>query len=198
MNKYRIHAPVAAYNGETVGVRFVDGVAVIQVDPDNPNDSARTKLNYFNRHGYGVADITKDDEAKASDTGTPGGPGANAALESDAARLNRRDGQENGDPRVDPDGSLKPEDPADGPLVNRAETDTDTDGPLVNRAETDTDPFAPATLVDPSVKRPAGNASVGEWRKWAVEHGRMSEAEASELSRDEIKARYVTGEEGNH
>jgi len=53
-----------------------------------------------------------------------------------------------------------------------------------------------AALAGPApAAKPTRNASTETWRTWAVEHGGLDAAEASELSRDQLVERFADTEE---
>jgi hypothetical protein len=56
-NKYRIESPVRSFTGECVGVHFQKGTGYVE-DSDKPG---RAALEYFRRHGYGVAREVDDE-----------------------------------------------------------------------------------------------------------------------------------------
>ncbi|MFK0124890.1 hypothetical protein ACIQSP_16435 [Streptomyces nigra] len=70
MNKFRIEAPVRAFTGESVGVHFNKGTGYV----DDSSKEGRAALEYFRRHGYGVApadDITEEERVQELVTGVP-------------------------------------------------------------------------------------------------------------------------------
>lgn len=54
---WRIEAPNNEYNGVTAGVTFVGGVGETDVEPSD----------YFQRHGYTVADVQADEPSAVAD-----------------------------------------------------------------------------------------------------------------------------------
>ena len=54
---WRIEAPNNEYNGVTAGVTFVGGVGETDVEPPD----------YFQRHGYTVADVQADEPSAVAD-----------------------------------------------------------------------------------------------------------------------------------
>jgi hypothetical protein len=72
-NKYKIEAPVRSFSGDSVGVAFTKGTGFV----DDSTKEGRAALEYFRRHGYGVAlSDGKTDEERAQEivTGTPAQP----------------------------------------------------------------------------------------------------------------------------
>ncbi|MFB7399781.1 hypothetical protein ACFCZR_06375 [Streptomyces rubiginosohelvolus] len=62
--RYQIEAPVRAFSGESAGVQFSKGTGFV-TDADKPG---RAALEYFRRHGYGVApadDTTVEERVQA-------------------------------------------------------------------------------------------------------------------------------------
>lgn len=58
---WRIEAPNNEYNGVTAGVTFVGGVGETDADPSD----------YFQRHGYTVAEVQADEPSKVADAAKP-------------------------------------------------------------------------------------------------------------------------------
>ena len=58
---WRIEAPNNEYNGVTAGVTFVGGVGETDVDPSD----------YFQRHGYTVAEVQADEPSTVADAAKP-------------------------------------------------------------------------------------------------------------------------------
>lgn len=70
MNKFRIEAPVRSFSGESVGVTFTKGTGYV----DDSTKEGRAALEYFRRHGYGVApadEKTEEERVQELVTGTP-------------------------------------------------------------------------------------------------------------------------------
>ncbi|MFD6421557.1 hypothetical protein [Streptomyces sp. NPDC060198] len=68
MTRYQIEAPVRSFSGESAGVQFSKGTAYV-TDADKPG---RAALEYFRRHGYGVAvadEATVEERVQALVTG---------------------------------------------------------------------------------------------------------------------------------
>lgn len=68
--RYKIEAPVRSFSGQSAGVAFTNGTGFVE-DADKPG---RAALEYFRRHGYGVAPSDgKTDEERIQElvTGTP-------------------------------------------------------------------------------------------------------------------------------
>lgn len=73
--KYKIEAPVRSFTGESVGVHFQKGTGYV-TDADK---AGRAALEYFRRHGYGVAPADEKTEEEAVQelvTGASAGPTA--------------------------------------------------------------------------------------------------------------------------
>ncbi|MEV6105705.1 hypothetical protein AB0M28_13455 [Streptomyces sp. NPDC051940] len=69
-NKYKIEAPVRSFTGESVGVHFHKGTGYVDTD----TKEGRAALEYFRRHGYGVAeadDVTEEERVQELVTGVP-------------------------------------------------------------------------------------------------------------------------------
>jgi hypothetical protein len=67
---YKIEAPVRSFTGESVGVHFNRGTGFV----DDATKDGRAALEYFRRHGYGVApadDVTEEERIQELVTGTP-------------------------------------------------------------------------------------------------------------------------------
>jgi hypothetical protein len=63
-NKYRIEAPVRSFSGDSVGVTFTKGTGFV----DDSTKEGRAAIEYFRRHGYGVAlSDGKTDEERAQE-----------------------------------------------------------------------------------------------------------------------------------
>ncbi|WP_030847371.1 hypothetical protein [Streptomyces griseus] len=56
MTRYQIEAPVRSFSGESAGVQFSKGTGYV-TDATKPG---RAALEYFRRHGYGVAPADED------------------------------------------------------------------------------------------------------------------------------------------
>ncbi|MFE6408157.1 hypothetical protein ACFVOR_14625 [Streptomyces sp. NPDC057837] len=70
MNKYKIEAPVRSFTGESVGVHFNKGTGYV----DDSTKEGRAALEYFRRHGYGVApadQVTEEERVQELVTGVP-------------------------------------------------------------------------------------------------------------------------------
>ncbi|AZM46572.1 hypothetical protein DMB38_12785 [Streptomyces sp. WAC 06738] len=70
VTKYQIEAPVRTFTGESVGVRFDKGTGYV----DDSTKEGRAAIEYFRRHGYGVApapDKTEAERVQELVTGTP-------------------------------------------------------------------------------------------------------------------------------
>ncbi|WP_158719323.1 hypothetical protein [Streptomyces sp. NBRC 110035] len=68
--KYKIEAPVRSFTGESVGVHFHKGTGYT----DDSSKEGRAALEYFRRHGYGVAptdEKTEEEAVQELATGTP-------------------------------------------------------------------------------------------------------------------------------
>lgn len=68
--KYKIEAPVRSFSGESVGVHFHKGTGYV----DDSSKEGRAALEYFRRHGYGVApadEKTEDEAVQELVAGTP-------------------------------------------------------------------------------------------------------------------------------
>lgn len=68
--KYKIEAPHRSFTGESVGVHFHEGTGYV-TDGDK---AGRAALEYFRRHGYGVApadEQTEEETVQDLVTGTP-------------------------------------------------------------------------------------------------------------------------------
>ncbi|MFJ6566229.1 hypothetical protein ACIQNU_02325 [Streptomyces sp. NPDC091292] len=69
-NKYKIEAPVRSFSGDSVGVQFTKGTGYVTDD----DKAGRAALEYFRRHGYGVAvsdGLTDEERAQELVTGVP-------------------------------------------------------------------------------------------------------------------------------
>lgn len=51
VNKFRVEAPVRSFSGESVGVTFTKGTGFV----DDSTKEGRAAIEYFRRHGYGLA-----------------------------------------------------------------------------------------------------------------------------------------------
>lgn len=70
MAKYQIEAPVRSFSGVSVGVQFDRGTGYVTPD----TKEGRAALEYFRRHGYGVAlaeEFTEAERVQALATGNP-------------------------------------------------------------------------------------------------------------------------------
>ncbi|MFE4548868.1 hypothetical protein [Streptomyces sp. NPDC056785] len=70
MTRYQIEAPVRSFTGESVGVHFQKGTGYVT----DATKEGRAALEYFRRHGYGVApadEKTEEDRVQELVTGTP-------------------------------------------------------------------------------------------------------------------------------
>jgi predicted Fe-Mo cluster-binding NifX family protein len=70
VTRYQIESPVRSFTGESVGVSFQKGTGYVT---DETKDG-RAALEYFRRHGYGVApapEHTIEEAVQALVTGTP-------------------------------------------------------------------------------------------------------------------------------
>ncbi|HEY8985667.1 MAG TPA: hypothetical protein VIU15_39615 [Streptomyces sp.] len=70
MNRYKIEAPVRSFTGDSVGVTFTKGTGHV----DDSTKEGRAALEYFRRHGYGVApadELTEEERVQELVTGTP-------------------------------------------------------------------------------------------------------------------------------
>lgn len=68
--RYKIEAPVRSFTGESVGVHFHKGTGYV----DDSSKEGRAALEYFRRHGYGVAPNdgkTEEERVQELVTGTP-------------------------------------------------------------------------------------------------------------------------------
>ncbi|MBL1100141.1 hypothetical protein [Streptomyces coffeae] len=65
--RYQIEAPVRSFSGESVGVTFSKGTGYV----DDTDKAGRAALEYFRRHGYGVAPANEQtEEEHVQETGT--------------------------------------------------------------------------------------------------------------------------------
>ncbi|MFG2780820.1 hypothetical protein ACGFY7_23570 [Streptomyces prunicolor] len=63
-NTYKIEAPVRSFSGDSVGVTFTKGTGFV----DDSTKEGRAAIEYFRRHGYGVAlSDAKTDEERAQE-----------------------------------------------------------------------------------------------------------------------------------
>lgn len=70
MTRYQIEAPVRSFTGESVGVSFQKGTGYVT----DGTKEGRAALEYFRRHGYGVApapEVTTEEAVQALITGVP-------------------------------------------------------------------------------------------------------------------------------
>ncbi|MGW3847181.1 hypothetical protein [Streptomyces fagopyri] len=89
-NKYRIEAPVRSFSGDSVGVTFTKGTGFV----DDSTKEGRAALEYFRRHGYGVAPSDgKTDEERAQEivTGVPAQREPVTPVAYDPAKYNQDD-----------------------------------------------------------------------------------------------------------
>jgi hypothetical protein len=178
--------------GESAGIMFQDGVAVVTSD----TAAGMSALTYFRGAGYGILPL---DDALPIDELLQRG---NESPEEEAARLEReieslkaRDSLEaKRQERDDLYRKVYGDDAADA----REQATTATPSMLTGIAPivpTVDDPVAPvegqgeqgegaeSELLAP----PANNASVADWRAWAVQSGRATEDEVSSRSRTELQ-----------
>jgi predicted Fe-Mo cluster-binding NifX family protein len=81
VTKYRIEAPVRSFSGESVGVSFNKGTGYV----DDSTKEGRAALEYFRRHGYGVApadEKTVEESVQELVTGTPAQREADSSAEA--------------------------------------------------------------------------------------------------------------------
>ncbi|MFB7776919.1 hypothetical protein [Streptomyces bauhiniae] len=70
MTTYKIEAPVRSFTGESAGVHFNKGTGYV----DDSTKGGRGAVEYFRRHGYGVApadELTEEERVQELVTGTP-------------------------------------------------------------------------------------------------------------------------------
>lgn len=96
MPRFKIVTPVPGFRGESAGVQFVDGAAV--VDSDIPEQ--RKALSYFRKAGYGVSELDPD--------GNPIDPDALLTVDASVVDDTGNENPQVADPGVDPDGQPAP------------------------------------------------------------------------------------------
>ncbi|MGW6455513.1 hypothetical protein ACWF94_06215 [Streptomyces sp. NPDC055078] len=77
--KYKIEAPVRSFTGESVGVYFQKGTGYV----DDSTKAGRAALEYFRRHGYGVAPADEKTEEEAVLELVTGVPAQRGAVETE-------------------------------------------------------------------------------------------------------------------
>ncbi|MFD7884088.1 hypothetical protein ACFV3N_16815 [Streptomyces bauhiniae] len=71
MTTYKIESPVRSFTGESAGVHFNKGTGYV----DDSTKEGRGAVEYFRRHGYGVApadEVTEEERVQELVTGTTG------------------------------------------------------------------------------------------------------------------------------
>jgi hypothetical protein len=166
MARFEIKTQVPNWNGVSAGVAFANGRAVITSD----TSAGLAALSYFKQAGYGIAPIDADgvDEvlARANEDPTSEHARLTAEIEAKENRLKL--------------GELRSRNKALDEEIFKADADEraaeadDAQGGKVKTTQAD--------LLAP----PADTASVGDWRKWAVESGRATESEAKAMDKASI------------
>jgi hypothetical protein len=170
MARFEIKTRVPNWNGTSAGVQFANGRAVITSD----TSAGLAALSYFRSQGYGIAALDTDevDEVLARANEDPTSEFARLTAEIEA-KENRLKLAELRDRNKALDDEIFKADQA----TAAAETD---DAQAGKPKTTQVDLLAP----------PADSAGVAEWRKWAVESGRATEAEAGAMSKSAIIAQH--------
>ena len=168
MARFEIKTPVAGFSGQSAGVTFTDGLAVIDTDAQ----AHLSALAYFRQAGYGIKAL--DDES-AVDVLNRGGedPATEAArLRAEIASLeDRRSLDELRQRRDDLRREVLGEDKA-------AEDEAEVSPAFVPGTIVEGDPAAetkPAEAAERELLAPPAEAApVAEWRAWAVDSGRAT------------------------
>jgi hypothetical protein len=170
MSRFEIKTIVPNWNGTSAGIQFANGRAVITSD----TAAGLAALSYFKQAGYGIAPLDSEgpDEILARANEDPNAEHARLTAEI-VAKENR----------------LKL-----GELRDRSkaldEKIFSADAKAAEKNGDEAQPGAPKTTQADLLAPPADSAGVAEWRKWAVESGRATEAEAKALDKNAVIAQH--------
>lgn len=201
MGRYEVRTPHVGFTGESAGVAFQDGAAVVTSD----TQAGFNALTYFRQAGYGI--LALDDAAPIDEVLHRGNESAveeSARLDREIADLEaRRDldakrkkrdelyAEVFGEDAAAARGAEEPDSAAAytlptgmGPNFAQPAID-DPDGPAAPAADPQQGEgsTAEAELLAP----PANNASAEDWRAWAVASGRASQEDVATKSRTELQ-----------
>jgi|ERR1044071_658223 hypothetical protein len=158
MARFEIKTPVQFFTGDVAGIAFAKGRAVVTSD----TDAGLRALYYFKQAGYGIAaldDVEVDEVLNR----------ANESAPSEVARL-RAENQELQD-RLDLDKLREENKRLQEQVFKRNGDDAE--------AQAGEKPSTQPPLLAP----PSETASQAQWRKWAVDAGRVTEDEAKQLDK---------------
>jgi hypothetical protein len=170
MSRFEIKTITPNWNGTSAGIQFANGRAVITSD----TTAGLAALSYFKQAGYGIAALDADgvDEvlARANEDPTSEHARLTAEIEAKENRLKL--------------GELRDRNKALDDEIFKADEKART-------AETDeTQAGKPKTTQVDLLAPPAEGANAAAWRKWAVDSGRMTEADAKAASKESIVAQH--------
>ncbi len=196
MARFEITTPAPGFTGESRGIAFQQGKAVITSDTKD----GLSALTYFYGAGYGVLPLDGVTAAEIVQRGNESPEEEAARLDREIAELEAR--QSLDDKRAKRDALYRDvygDEAADARQaaaepVDEMTTLTTGTAPTVATAAAGDPGIEPSEQGEGASSEllvpPAGNASVDEWRKWAVDSGRAQESDVSGMSRTAIQQRY--------
>jgi hypothetical protein len=161
MARFEVKTPVQFFTGEVAGITFAKGRAVVTSD----TDAGLRALYYFKQQGYGIVGL---DEVEVDEVLNR----ANESAASEVVRL-KRENDELKD-RLDLDKLREENRKLQEQVFKRDEKDSE--------AQAGEEPTTQPPLLAP----PSETASQAQWRKWAVDAGRVTEEEAKSLDKATI------------
>lgn len=186
MSRFEITAPVPGFRGDSAGVMFDNGKAVITSD----TAQGLSALAYFRSQGYGILPLDGVHPDEVLQHGNESALEESARLDREIAELKaKRDVEAK---RKERDDLYREVYGADEPaeLTPGAEGEDGQHPAIVETAPVERAGPAGEGSTSAPLAPPANNASAEEWRAWVAASGRGTAEDVAEKSRTEIINTY--------
>jgi hypothetical protein len=196
MARFEITTPAPGFTGESRGIAFQQGKAVVTSDTKD----GLSALTYFYGAGYGVLPLDGVTAAEIVQRGNESPEEEAARLDREIAELDARRSLDDKRAKRDAlyrevygDEAADAREAAAEPVDETTTLTTGIAPTVATAADGDpgTDSAEPGEGASSELLAPpAGNASVDDWRTWAVDSGRAQDSDVASMSRTAIQQRY--------